>query len=169
MRAASVAGVGCALVASVAGLTSASAQTLLLGGAVEGSSGIAAGGPVARVLRRSRTTLRIAVDGRNDEEPKTAWSAGVLAEIEPRAALGLDAHLLRAVGTHFWAGIGAVGFVAPKTLLGVSAFGAYRLPIATGAQFSIGPAFQLFALGSDLPSAEPIWQATLRVGIHVDL
>lgn len=148
---------------------SASAQTLLLGGSVEASSGVAAGGPVARVVRRSRTALRIAVDGRNDEQPKTAWSAGLIAEVEPRAALGLDAHVLRAIGAHVWAGIGAVGFVAPKTLIGVSAFAAYRLPIAAGTHFSIGPAFQLFALGSDLPSAEPIWQATLRLGIHVDL
>ena len=147
----------------------ASAQRLLLGGSVEGSAGIAAGGPVARMVRRSRSALRIAVDGRNDEDPKMAYSAGLLAEIEPRASFGLDAHVLRGIGEHWWAGIGAIGILAPKTLLGVSAFAAYRHTLSPNAQLSVGPAFQLFALGSDLPSTDPIWQATVRLGLHVDL
>ncbi len=146
-----------------------SAQRLLLGGSVEASSGVAAGGPVARMVRRSRTALRIAVDGRNDEDPKLAYSGALLAEIEPRASFGLDAHAMRAFGEHIWVGIGPVGFLAPKTLLGVSAFATYRHTLAPGVGVAAGPAFQLFALGSDLPTTDPIWQVTLRLGVHVDL
>ena len=154
-----------AVVLAAPGVT---AQTLLLGTSVEASSGVAAGGPASRVAR-ARTALRIAVDGRNDEDPKLAYSGGLVAEVEPRAAFGLDAHVLRSVGPKMWAGLGAIGFLAPKTLLGVSAFGAYRRPFSKGMDLSVGPAFQVFVLGSDLPSTNPIWQLTLRVGVHVDL
>lgn len=145
------------------------AQQLLLGGGIEAGSGIAGGGEVARMVRRSRTTLRLSVDGRNDETPKTAYSAGILTEIEPRAGLALDAHVMRLLGTKIWTGAGLIGFVAPKTLIGVSAFGAYHYPLSTGMTFTAGPAFQVFAIGADLPSAQPIWQLTLRIGIHVEL
>jgi hypothetical protein len=147
---------------------SATAQQYLLGAGGEIQSGVAAGGPGARMVRRARTTLRLSVDVRNDELPNDAISGALVAELEPRAALGGDLHYMRLLSPKIAVAAGGIAFVAPKTLLGASAFASYRLPLG-GLRLTTGPGFQIFFAGQDLPTPVPIWQATWRLGFHVDL
>jgi hypothetical protein len=149
--------------------TNAHAQEWVAGGSLELSSGLAGGGSAARATRRARTTLRLGGDLRVDETPDEGWAAGALIELEPHTALGGDVGYLHALGKRWWITAGATAFVAPKTLLGGTAAASYRYPLAKDFQLAVGPSFQVFFLGSDMPDKTPIWQATLRLGVHVDL
>jgi hypothetical protein len=149
--------------------STASAQSWLMDGQVDLQSGVAGGGSAGRLVRRARTTLRLGLTLRNDEVPKDAFQAGLVLEIEPRSALGLEGHWVRCVSDRVRLGLGGVGFLAPKTLVGASAFGTWKIPLGAGFGLVTGPALQVFFAGRDLPTASPIWQLGWRLGIDVAL
>jgi hypothetical protein len=156
----------------VCALTSAEpalAQSYVLGGQVDVGSGLEVGGLGRTYLRRSRTRLRLGGDVRVDESPETIWAVGILAELEPRTSVGFDVRFVREWGRRIVLNAGVIGYVVPATMFGVIAGGQYRLPLAKGVEFRVGPEFDIFVAGGDLPDKAILVQAIVVGGVHVDL
>jgi hypothetical protein len=148
----------------------AHAQQYVVGGDAEVLTGIEGGAGGFKVPpQRARTTLRLGGSVFVDEFPKNILSAAVLLEIEPKASVGVDARYSRLLGRHFTAGVGAVGYVLPETLIGPSFDVQARLPMSKHVAFTVGPMINAFVIGSDLPDGTVVWQAMLRLGIHANL
>lgn len=148
----------------------ARAQELLIGASAQAASGMQGGGRGdASGIFRARTRLRIGADLRVDESPKDIWMIALVADVEPRSAFGADVRYARALGTHFVVDAGLLSYFAPSTLFGAVAGLDYRLPISTSTAFTIGPDAAFFALGSDLPDGNVLWQVLLQAGIRADL
>jgi hypothetical protein len=147
----------------------ASAQQYLVGASGQIASGAVGGGPNAEVLERARTRLRIAVDFRVDEFPKDILAIGMVAELEPHTSFGVDLRYLRRLSPKVVVNVGAVGFVYPESLIGPAAGLDYRLILTRSFDVTLGPEFNFFIIGTDLPSSTVIWQALFQAGIHVDL
>jgi hypothetical protein len=145
----------------------AAAQEYLLGASGQIATGVVDGSRSAMTLARTR--LRLGLDLRIDEFPKDVIAAGILAEIEPHASFGVDLRYVREVGPKFSLNIGAVGFLAPETLIGPAVGLDYKIRLTTAVAITVGPEFNVFVLGSDLPDGTIIWQALLQVGIHANL
>ena len=147
----------------------AHAQQYILGGSAGLATGIAGGGGENSVLERARTRIRLAVDLRVDEFPKDIFAIAMVAELEPHASVGLDLRYLRMLSKKIEVNAGAIGFLYPASLIGPVAGANYHLPIGTTGNLVVGPEFNVFVIGTDLPSNSVIWQALLQVGFHVDL
>lgn len=147
----------------------ARAQQWQLGGEATVSTGLEGGGDPRGVFRRTRTTMRVGVDARVDERPNEIFSAGLLMEVEPRTSFGLDVRYGRLLSPHWTVDAGAVGFLKPETLFGVTAGATMRDRPGRGFAFTVGPRINVFFLGSDLPTGRPIWQVLVCGGVHVDL
>jgi hypothetical protein len=146
----------------------ADAQQYLIGGSAGLASGIAGGGGATSVLERARTRLRLAIDLRVDEFPKDIFVIGMVAELEPHTSFGLDLRYMRSVSKKIDLNIGAIGFIYPESLIGPVAGLDYHLLLGK-IDLVAGPEFNVFIIGTDLPSNSVVWQALLQVGIHVGL
>lgn len=148
----------------------AQAQQYMVGGAAEVMTGVEGGvGSFKIVPQRARTTLRLGGDLSIDEFPKDIVSAAVLLEIEPKASAGLDVRYARLFGNRLTAGVGAIGILLPKSLIGGSFDVQARFRLASRLQLTVGPMINIFVVGSDLPDNSVVWQGMLRVGIHANL
>jgi hypothetical protein len=158
-----------ALVTATLSARAASAQQYLLGASAQIASGIDGGGGSRSSLMRSRTRLRLGGDARIDESPKDILGAAILVEVERHATLGVDARYMRQVGRRFIVNAGAIGYLVPATLIGPSVGFDLQVPLGSSAAVTVGPEFNVFVLGTDLPDGTVIWQGLLQIGIHVDL
>jgi hypothetical protein len=149
--------------------SSAHAQQWLFGGEMTVASGLEGGGDPRGVFRRTRTTARVGIDARVDERPAEVFSAGVLLEVEPHTSFGLDVRYGRQLSPRWAVDAGAMGFLTPDTLFGVTAGATIRDRPGRGFAFIVGPRLNVFFLGSDLPTSRPIWQVLVCGGFHVDL
>lgn len=147
----------------------ARAQRWLIGGEATAATGAEGGGDPRGVFRRLRTTARFAIDARVDERPSEFYSAGVLMELEPRTTFGVDVRYGRLISPRWSVDAGAIGFLTPETLLGVTFGATVRDNPNRGFAFVVGPRVNVMFLGSDLPTSRPIWQLLVCGGVHVDL
>ncbi|MCA9625905.1 MAG: hypothetical protein KC731_43080 [Myxococcales bacterium] len=146
----------------------AEAQKLELGAHADVMTGIEGGGTgYAAGVRRARTTLRLGVFGFIDESPENILEASAIAEIEPTASVGADLRYIRLVADVFAFHAGAVGIIAPRHMVGVTLGAAYRIPLGEVLALSVGPTFNLYFLGSDLPNSNVLWQGMLQGGVRV--
>lgn len=160
----------CCIALTLAHATPAEAQKYMYHAAFGMSSGIEAGEQGATAgARRARTTMRLGADIRIDESPRDILGVGALVEVEPRSALGVDGVYQRRVGTKLLVGGGAIGFLAPSTLFGVTLSSSYQVPVSSGTCVVVGPVVNGFFLGRDLPDETIVWQALVRAGVVVDL
>ncbi len=143
----------------------ASAQQYVLGGAVDILAGLEGGGSgYASGVRRTRTTLRAAVEGYVDEFPKDIVALGLLVELEPVASIGADARYMRKVGKKLRVNAGVTAVVAPKHMVGAT-FGAdYRIKFGDTIALAPSATGNVYFVGSDLAGSTVIWQLTLGVG-----
>ena len=146
----------------------AKAQQYLIGGSAGLATGLAGGGGATSVLERARTRLRVAVDLRVDEFPKDIFVVGMVAELEPHASFGLDLRYMRSVSKKIDLNVGAIGYIFPESLIGPVVGLDYHLVVG-GVELVGGPEFNVFFLGTDLPSDSVVWQALLQVGVHFGL
>jgi hypothetical protein len=136
-----------------------------LGSGVEGGGSASAAG-----IRRARTTLRLGGELRLDEAPRESWGLAAVVEIEPHTSFGADFIYAHALGQRFRVHAGAVGFLAPETLFGPTLGAQIYLGRPTApTRFVVGPVFQAFVAGTDLPSRQVLLQGLIRFGIHADL
>ena len=135
----------------------------LVAGIEGGGSGYAAG------VRRTRTSLRLGLEGFVDDEPKHWFGVGALIELEPRASFGADVRYLLRFRENMVLHAGAVAILAPNNLVGGSFGYAYRLGVGQGVEVNLNPVVNVFFLGGDLPKDTAIWQATLAAGARLDL
>ncbi len=145
----------------------AHAQQYLIGADASVSSGLEGGGSIG--ARLTRTRLRLGADLRIDEAPDDIFEFGLLAEVQPRSALGADLRYARAAGDHFRLEVGILGMLAPSSIYGACAGLVYRLPLSKKATIELGPEGDFYFLGADLPDGVVIWQMRLQGGIRVDL
>jgi hypothetical protein len=158
-------------VGALAFAPAARAQQFQPSAIAELSSGVEGGGSAnAAGVRRARTTLRLGAELRLDEAPREAWGVAALVEIEPHASFGADLVYAHALGQRFRVHAGAVGFFAPETLFGPT-LGAqiYLTRPSAPMRLVVGPVFQAFVAGTDLPTGQVLLQGLLRFGVHADL
>jgi hypothetical protein len=142
----------------------------MLGATGSGWTGLESGGRGAATgLRLARTTLRLGLDARVDESPKDVYGADFLAEIEPHAAFGADAWYGRRVGSQFLLHAGVTAFALPSSLVGTTFGASWRPTLVEELGLVVGPRFQSYYFGSDLPDGGLVWQVVLEAGFHVDL
>lgn len=149
----------------------ANAQQFQPSAVAEIGSGVEGGGSASAAgIRRARTTLRLGGELRLDEAPRESWALAAIAEVEPHVSFGADFVYAHALGQRFRVHAGAVGFLAPETLFGPTLGAQFYLSRPTApTRFVVGPVFQAFVVGSDLPSGQVILQGLIRFGIHADL
>jgi hypothetical protein len=148
---------------------SARAQSWVYGGTAGLATGIEGNGQANGGPRAARTRLRLDVDLHVDEFPQERFGFGILADVIPRAAFGVDAHYIQRISPRFEVAAGGIVYLAPSTLFGPSVDLWYRIPLSKGAAFVVGPEANVFIGGSDLPEGTIIWQGLIQVGIHADL
>ena len=160
---------GAAAVLAVALFASkqAHAQKYMATGVAETASGVEGGGGYQQALGRARTRARIGAELWIDESPADVLSTAFLLDIEPRSAFGADARYTRRVDDKWAFGVGAIGYIAPATLVGPVAAGEYRYTITKSFVLAAGPEANIFVLGGDLPDKTVVWQALFKVGLHV--
>ncbi len=154
-----------ALAASVAWAAPSRAQEYLPTATAQLASGIESGG---KGVSRARTRMRVGVDLRIDEMPEDLLSAGLLLDMEPRAAVGADLRYGRMIGAFTLSG-GPAAYFVPGTLLGACASGTYRIPKTGRFALGVGPEATTYFIGSDLPDGRVMWQVLLQAGLRVDL
>jgi hypothetical protein len=147
----------------------AAAQQYLLGASGELAGGLEGGGGDETATYLARVRLRLALDLRVDEFPADIYSVGLLLEVEPHSAFGIDARYMRRLGQRFEVNVGGIAFVAPQSLIGPSAGFKYRVSLSPTTQITVGPEVNVFVIGSDLPDGTIVWQALLQAGFHADL
>jgi hypothetical protein len=145
----------------------ARAQQYLIGVSGEGSDGVEMGTSVP--LKAARIRARLGVDLRVDEFPDDIFCIGLLTDIVPRTAFGVDARYARMLGKHFEVNIGGIAYLAPSTLFGPSADVKYHLPLSSSADLTLGPEVNVFVLGGDLPDGTVFVQTIFEEGIHASL
>jgi len=147
---------------------SAHAQEASFAGAVDAKSGIEGGGSGhAAGVRRARTTLEIGAEAWIDESPADHLAVGAVVELEPRASVGAALRYLRLLGEMFSCQVGAIGIIAPKYMIGLTAGMAFRPHLGERVSLSLGPSINAYVLGSDLPEDRVLWQAVLAAGARV--
>jgi hypothetical protein len=147
----------------------AHAQSWVYGGTAGLATGIEGNGQQNGGPRAARTRLRLDVDLHVDEFPKECFGFGILADVIPRAAFGVDGHFILRLPPKFELWAGGIAYLAPSTLFGPSVDLWYRIPVSKGAAFVVGPEANVFFGGSDLPEGTVIWQGLIQVGLHADL
>ncbi len=152
------------LIATMLTTRRAAAQQYLIGASGEVSDGVETGAS----FKPARIRARLGADLRVDEFPDDIYCAGVLIDLAPRTAFGVDARYARMLGTHFEVNVGGIAYVAPATLIGPSADLKYHLPLSSVASLVFGPEVNVFILGSDLPGGTVFVQALLEAGIHAN-
>ncbi len=144
----------------------AAAQQYLVGVGAEVSDGIETGTQVP--LMPARIRARVGVDVRVDEFPEDIVCAGLLIDLAPRAAFGVDVRYARMLGKHFEVNVGGIGYVAPATLFGPTVDLKYHLNISSATALIFGPEVNVFFFGSDLPGGTVFVQTLLEAGIHAN-
>jgi len=142
----------------------AAAQQYLLGVSGELSDGLEAGAS----SMPARVRGRLGADLRVDEFPDDVYCVGILTDIAPRTAFGVDGRYARMLGQHFEVNVGGILYLAPATLIGPSVDLKYHVPISSAAALIFGPEVNVFILGSDLPGGTVFVQALLTAGIHAN-
>ncbi|MEO8877195.1 MAG: hypothetical protein ABI461_16495 [Polyangiaceae bacterium] len=161
---------GAALFAiAVLATSSASAQQYKLGAYGGLSSGVEGGGAGSFGLRRARTTLRLGGDASVDEFPNDIFGLYAVIEVEPHASFGAEARYLRLLTPLNVVHVGGIGVFAPSTLFGANAGFDHRFALGKSLALEVGPTFQVFFIGGDLPDNAVIFQGLLQVGIHANL
>ena len=147
----------------------ARAQSWVYGGTAGLATGLEGNGQQNGGPRPARTRLRLDVDFHVDEFPHEVFGFGILADVVPRAAFGIDGHVILRLPPRFELWAGGIAYLAPSTLFGPSVDLWYRIPLSKGAAFVVGPEVNVFFGGSDLPEGTVLWQGLIQVGIHADL
>jgi hypothetical protein len=147
----------------------AAAQQYLLGSSGELATGLEGGGGGETAMHLARLRLRLGLDLRVDEFPADIYSVGLLLEVVPHSAFGIDARYMRRLGTRFEVNVGGIAFVAPESLIGPSVGFKYRFSLSPATQITVGPEANVFVIGSDLPDGTIVWQALIQAGFHADL
>ncbi len=149
--------------------TSASAQQWQFDGRVGAGTGVEAGDPGSgsTEFRRARTRLLAAVSATIDERPENAYEFGLFAEVEPHTSLGAGLRLSRDLGMQTRGFVGAVGVIAPNTLLG-GEFGVRTLLADTpdASTLFFEPSVAIIPLGSDIAGDQVLLWGLLSIGIH---
>jgi hypothetical protein len=117
-------------------------------------------------LKEARIRLRLGADLRVDEFPNDIVCLGLLADLSPHVAFGVDARYAHMLGKHFEINIGGIGYLVPSTLLGPSADVKYHLALSKSAELVFGPELNLFVLGKDLPGDTLFVEALLQAGVR---
>lgn len=154
------------LIAALLAPRAAMAQQYLIGVSGEVSDGIETGTRVPLMLARVRA--RLGVDVRVDEFPDDIVCAGLLVDLAPRTAFGLDVRYARMLGKHFEVNVGGIGYVAPATLFGPTVDLKYHLALPSAIELVFGPELNVFVFGSDLPGGTVFVQTLLEAGIHAN-
>lgn len=145
----------------------AMAQQYLIGVSGEVSDGIETGTEVP--LMSARVRARLGADLRVDEFPEDIACFGLLVDIAPRTAFGLDARYARMLGKHFEMNVGGIAYVAPATLFGPTVDLKYHLTLSSATELIFGPELNVFIFGSDLPGGTVFVQTLLEAGIHANV
>jgi hypothetical protein len=162
--------VGAALGALIAlSSTNASAQQYKLGAYGGVSTGVEGGGAGAFGVRRARTTLRLGGDASVDEFPNDIFGVYGIIEVEPHASFGAEARYMRLLSPLNVVHVGGIGILAPSTLFGANAGFDHRFALGKSVALEVGPTFQVFFIGGDLPDNSVIFQGLLQIGIHANL
>lgn len=147
----------------------ARAQSLVLAGSFQASSGMQGGGGSQATVVRAPTRLRLGGELRIDEDLANGLQFGALLDIEPRARVGADIRYVRLFLERFAVTAGAIGYITPGTAIGPTASFEYRHPLGKVASLTAGPEVNVFVVGIDVPDKTVIWQTLLHVGLRVDL
>jgi hypothetical protein len=144
----------------------AMAQQYLVGVSGEVSDGIETGTRVPLML--SRVRARLGADVRVDEFPEDIVCVGLLIDLTPHAAFGIDARYAHMLGKHFEVNVGGIGYVAPATLFGPTVDLKYHLTLSSATELIFGPEVNAFLFGSDLPGGTVFVQTLLEAGLHAN-
>lgn len=150
----------------------ASAQQLLLGGAVGVGSGIEGGDPGwgSTEFRRARTRIVGGLDARIDEDQHEGIAVSLFADLEPHTSIGGDVRYVRWLGEVTEAFVGVTGAFAPHTLFGGELGLRFHVPLGSPSlSFYLEPAFAALPLGTDLPTDRPLIWGLFSCGIHANL
>jgi hypothetical protein len=160
-----------AVAASLIVARASEAQELpTIDGSASISSGVEGGGKGhAAGVGRARTTLRFGGEVGLGETLGPAIGAGLVLELEPRASVGADLSYVHLFSDRFALNIGGIAVLWPSTLYGATAGAELRFPIHRRISLTVGPSFQAFFAGDDLPDNNVIWQGLVHVGIHFHL
>jgi len=162
--------VGAALaIVTLFGAASASAQEYKVGAYAGLSTGVEGGGTGSFGVRRARTALRFGGDASVDEFPKDIFGVYGVVEVEPHASFGAEARYMHLLTPLNVLHIGGIGVLAPSTLFGANAGFDHRFALGKSVALEVGPTFQVFFLGGDLPDNSVIFEGLLQVGIHANL
>ncbi len=118
---------------------------------------------------RARTRLFSGIDLRSDESQSSGMGFYGFVEIERRATLGAEVRYQRwwtpTIGFH----VGAIGTIAPETMVGIGAGARFGFPIGNKATLFVEPGLAAFPLGSDLPDDSVLVWGSIAGGIGVAL
>lgn len=149
----------------------ARAEGWLMDGELGVGSGLEGGddGSGKMKWRRARLRLSAGFELRSDEDADQGYHFRAFAELEKRGGVGGEARYAlwptRRVGVFG----GAVGVVAPETLVGAGVGARFLIPLGARAGVVIEPAFFALPLGSDLPGDTPVYWALLSAGVRLGL
>src|SRR5690606_21188432 len=159
------------LTALMAAPRAALAEGWLMDAEIGLGTGLEGGDPGSGSIewQRARTRIIAGVELRDDEDEVSGLGIRGFAEIEGRGSVGLDLRYQRwivpAIGVH----AGAIGTVAPETLLGAGVGARLVIPLGRRAGLFVEPAFYALPIGSDLPDDSVLFWALLSGGLRVSL
>ncbi|MBK6697896.1 MAG: hypothetical protein IPG50_37765 [Myxococcales bacterium] len=156
------------LAAMVAAPESAHAQEWLVAARASVAGGIDVGGAEV-AMRRARSVVSLGADLAVDERPKDIFGAAVIVEVEPKASFGGAARYGRLLGPSSLIFLSGEGLVAPHTLFGAGGGFEQRFAFSKTTQLTLGPSFNVFFIGQDIPDDSVFWRALLAVGFRADL
>jgi len=157
------------IAALVSSAANASAQQYKLGAYGGVSTGVEGGGTGSFGVRRARTALRLGGDATVDEFPNDIFGVYGVIEMEPKASFGAEARYMRLLSPLNVVHVGGIGVFAPSTLFGANAGFDHRFAFGKSVALEVGPTFQVFFIGGDLPDNSVIFQGLLQIGLHANL
>ena len=150
--------------------STATAQTLLLGGEVGAATGLEGGDPGTgtTAFRQARTRFEAGADVRSDEDRLNGLGLRGFAEIEPHTSVGGEVRYIRWLGQRFTGFAGFTGTLAPHVLLGGVVGVQVYIPLGRTFSLLIEPTFSALPFGTDLPTENVLLWGLLCVGVRGD-
>jgi len=132
------------------------------------ASGVDVGGKDL-TMKRARTVVSLGAELSVDERPKDIWAGSLMVEVEPKTSFGGSLRYMRMLAPKSGVFLGGQGFLAPDTLFGASGGFVQHVALSQKTQITVGPAFNVFFIGQDVPDDTVFWQGLLEVGFRADL
>lgn len=147
------------------------AEGWLVDGEVGLASGLEGGDAGAGEIewRRARARFSAGVELRSDEDADQGYHVRIFAELEKRGSVGGEARYVLWPSPKLGVYAGAVGTIAPETLIGGGIGARYLIPIGSRAGIYVEPSFSVLPLGSDLPGSTPLMWMLLSAGVRLGL